>query len=207
MSAIRFPINTQPAVRNPVPTPAMRIPLSTPASQKISPTPPRKSLQIRAPFRPPTLPKETLPVPPLPLSPSPEEGDILIPTSKDVAGPSGAPKNAPTSTPTPAPVPISPPPSSSPLKQQEQKQQQTQSVSTETEGKTPDEIIRGLSYETRERFYKTPTLGPYLQIIVNLAISKKQNPKIFVERFLKEYDSLVKNQPRMANILAYQKLN
>jgi len=202
MSAIRFPIKTQPAVRKPEPTPAMRIPLSTPASQKISP---RKSLQIRAPFRPPTLPKDTSKTLPPPLPPlSPEEGDILIPTSKDVAGPSGAPKNAPASTPAPAPVFISPPPSSSASKQE---QQQAQSVSTETEGKTPDEIIRGLSYETRERFYKTPTLGPYLQIVVNLAIAKKQNPKTTVERFLKEYDSLVKNQPRMANILAYQKLN
>lgn len=203
MSAVRFPFNIQPAVRKPEPTPAIRIPLSTPASQKISPTPPRKSLQIRAPFRPPMLPKETSKtLPPLPSSLSPEEGDILIPTSKDVAGHSGAPKNAPA--PAPAPVPISPPPSSSASKQEHQ---QAQSVSTETEGKTPDEIIRGLSYETRERFYKTPTLGPYLQIVVNLAVSKRQNPKTTVERFLKEYDSLVKNQPRMANILAYQKLN
>jgi hypothetical protein len=144
------------------------------------------------------LPKEISKTPPPPLPPlSPEEGVILIPTSKDVAGPSGAPKNAPA----PAPVPISLSPSSSASKQQPEQ------VSTETEGKTTDEIIRGLSYETRERFYKTPTLGPYLQIVVNLAITKKQNPKTTVERFLKEYDSLVKNQPRMANILAYQKLN
>jgi hypothetical protein len=185
---VHVPVNTPMAVRNPKPALASRTPNTPPAST----TTVTKSFQFRAPFTPPRVPvqqskssKETS-----------YEEEIVIPVSKEkiaVAGPSGHPKE----------LVIEP----------DVKIETEQPVVTHTrtdrkgdDGRTPEEMVNLLPVKTRERFYKTPTLGPYLKILMMLAKKTRQSPERVVERFLKEYDSLVKNQPRMANILAYQKI-
>lgn len=190
MSSIRFPVKSN------IPSSSVPVQRTTPGSQTHMAA---KSFQFRAPFGPPSTLKQ---------SKSSKEAEheketilgkeekIVIPVSKEalsVAGPSGHPKE----------LNIEP----------DVKTEKEQTVETDTrtvirrdDGKTPEEMVNLLPVKIRERFYKTPTLGPYLKILMILAKNTRQSPDRIIERFLKEYDSIVKNQPRMANILAYKKI-
>jgi len=166
-------------------------PTPTKPSTKPSTSTTPKSFQIRAPFVPPTTLKQS--------KSSKEtsyEEEIVIPVSKEkvaVAGPSGHPKE----------LVIEP---GVKIETEQPVVTDTRTDRKEDNGRTPEEMVNLLPVKTRERFYKTPTLGPYLKILMMLAKKTRQSPEKVIERFLKEYDSLVKNQPRMANILAYQKI-
>lgn len=186
MSSIRFPV--RPSMSAPV---LVHQPTPTKPSTKPSTSTTPKSFQIRAPFVPPTTLKQS--------KSSKEtsyEEEIVIPVSKEkvaVAGPSGHPKE----------LVIEP---GVKIETEQPVVTDTRTDRKEDNGRTPEEMVNLLPVKTRERFYKTPTLGPYLKILMMLAKKTRQSPEKVIERFLKEYDSLVKNQPRMANILAYQKI-
>jgi len=73
-----------------------------------------------------------------------------------------------------------------------------------TENQRPADIIKRLPETFRERFYKTPTLGPYLELIIQHCILvKKTNYIEILEGFINEYETLIKTDPRTGVIRAY----
>lgn len=72
------------------------------------------------------------------------------------------------------------------------------------ENPRPEDIIKRLPETIRQRFYKTPTLGPYLELIIQHCILvKKTNYLEILEDFINEYETLIKTDPRTGVIRAY----